>query len=279
MSLKILYIAEIVGKAGVFAVKKVLPQLRRDRGVDFVIAGADGVTGGAGLGRNHAMYLRKIGVDVLVTGDCSYFKKDIVEHFQKSSAILRPANYPEGNPGRGWKAYDCKGSKIIVLSLLGQAGFSRTHLANPFLTLQELGPRLARESPIIIVDFHAATTAEKRSLFAFADGKVSAAIGSHTRVASADWEISEKKSAFVTEAGRTGSCLSVGGLDAGTRIEEYMSGIPDWSRESWDGIEFQALLMEIEDSGRATSIERIRISVETPHEETRQSDRLDGEET
>jgi metallophosphoesterase (TIGR00282 family) len=281
MGLKILYIAEIVGKAGVFAVKKVLPQLKREKGIDFVIAGADGVTGGSGLGRNHAVYLRKLGIDVLVMGECAFYKKDIVEHFQKTQALLRPANYPAQDPGRGWKAYECRGSRIVVASLLGQAGFSRTHLENPFLMFEDFSQRLRRESPILIVDFHAATTAEKRTLFAIADGKASALIGSHTRVATADYGVSGRGTAYVTDAGRTGSAVSVGGLESQTRIEEYMTGIPDWSHDAWDGIEFQALLLDIDPSGKARSMERIRVPVETPHEEIRQGDRadaLDGED-
>lgn len=276
MSLKILYIAEIVGKAGVYAVKTALPRLKRERGIDFVIAGADGATGGSGIGKNHAIYLRKLGIDVLTTGECAYFKKDIVEHFQRTSALLRPANYPEGVPGRGWKAYECRGAKVVVAVLLGQASFSRTHLDNPFLMFERLVPTLKREGHIVLFDFHACTTAEKRSLFALADGKVSAVIGSHTRVPSADYEVTPKGSAFATDAGRTGSILSVGGLEPQARIEEYLSGIPDWSRDAWEGIEFQGLLVTVDESGKARSIERIRIPVEAPHDEIRTRDREDS---
>src|SRR5512133_1358347 len=276
MNLKILYVAEIVGKAGVFAVKTVLPGLKRDKGIDFVIGDADGVTNGAGIGKNHAIYLRKLGIDVLTTGECAYFKKDIIEHFQRTQALLRPANYPEGDPGRGWKSYECKGMKIAVAVLLGQASFSRTHLDNPFLMFERLAPALRRESPIVIFDFHACTTAEKRSLFALADGKVSAVIGSHTRVPSADWEVSSKGTAFVTDAGRSGAIMSVGGLEPQTRIEEDMTGIPDWSRDAWEGLEFHGLLLTVDESGKARSIEKIRIPVEAPHDEIRTRDREDS---
>jgi metallophosphoesterase (TIGR00282 family) len=267
MTLRVLYVAEIVGKAGVFAVKRVLPRLRRERDIHFVVAGGDAVTGGAGLGKNHAVYLRKLGIDSLLTGECAYYKKDIVEHLGKTSAVLRPANYPAQNPGRGFKAYETGAGRLGVAVFLGQAGFPRTHLENPFTACQGVLERLRRDARAVLVDFHAATTAEKKSLGAMLDGHVSALIGSHTRVATSDAGISSRGTAYVTDAGRTGSILSVGGLESGTRIKEYLTQIPDWAKDSWEGVEFQAYLIEIDEEGKARSMERIRIPVEVPHDE------------
>jgi 2',3'-cyclic-nucleotide 2'-phosphodiesterase len=276
MSLKVLYIAEIVGKAGVYAVKRVLPSLKRELKLDFVIAGGDGVTGGSGLGKNHAVYLRKLGVDSLLLGDCTYYKKDIVEYLGRTSAVLRPANYPPDAPGRGFKCYDTPSGRLGVAVFLGQAGYPRTHLENPFNAYAGVLDRLKRDAKAIIFDFHATTTAEKRTLFSMTDGKLSAVIGSHTRVATSDAAISAKGTATVTDAGRTGSTLSVGGLDPGARIGEYLSQIPDWSKDAWAGAEFNAFLLEIDDEGRTRSMERICRPVEVPREEAGTSD-LDGD--
>ncbi len=277
MALKVLYIAEIVGKAGVFAVKKVLPSLRRERKIDFVLAGGDAVTGGAGLGRNHAMYLRKLGVDVLLTGDCAFYKKDIVEHLERSSAALRPANYPAAAPGRGFKCYETGSGRIGVAVFLGQAGYPRTHLENPFIMKDAVIDRLRRDAKAVIIDFHAPATAEKRAFFAACDGAVSAVIGSHARVATADAVVSARGTATVTDAGRTGSMDSVGGLEPKARIGEYLTQIPDWSRDAWARTEFNAILLEIDDEGRTVSMERITRPVEVPHEEIGDRDGADAD--
>lgn len=262
MSIRILYIAEIVGKAGVFTVKKLLPAAIRDLQVDFVIGNADSATGGAGLGRQHCVYLRKLGIEAITTGECAYYKRDIVEHMPKAPYLLRPANYPYGNPGRGYKVFTAGTAagpvKVAVVELLGQAGFSRVHLANPYQAITDLARKLREETPIVILDFHAATTAEKITMSYHASGLVSAVIGSHTKAQTADARI-ERGTAYVTDAGRTGSLMSVGGQDPATRIAEYMTGIPAWAKDGTDGLELQGCLVEVGDDGRALSIKALRI--------------------
>jgi calcineurin-like phosphoesterase len=127
--------------------------------------------------------------------------------------------------------------------------------------LPALLERLRQETPCVIVDFHAEMTAEKQTLFYAADGLCSAVIGSHTRVQTADERILPRGTAVITDAGRTGSSLSVGGCDAGQRIREYLSGIPDWTREAWEAPELQGVLVDIESGGKARSIERIKLPV------------------
>jgi 2',3'-cyclic-nucleotide 2'-phosphodiesterase len=264
VSIRILYIAEIVGKAGVFTVKKTLAAARRELGVDFVIGNADSATGGAGLGRQHAVYLRKLGLEAITTGECAYYKRDIVEHMPKAPYLIRPANYPYGNPGRGYKVFTCElqgggTAKIAVMQLLGQAGFTRVHLANPYQAVYDLSRKLREETPIIVLDFHAATTAEKQTMSHHASGMVSAIIGSHTKAQTADARVMRGGTAYITDAGRTGSLQSVGGLDPATRIGEYISGISAWSRDGTVGLELQGCLVEVGDDGRAISIKALRI--------------------
>lgn len=262
MSIRILYIAEIVGKAGVFTVKKLLPAAIRDLKADFVIGNADSATGGAGLGRQHCVYLRKLGIEAITTGECAYYKRDIVEHMPKAPYLLRPANYPYGNPGRGYKVFTCNAAggpvKVAVVQLLGQAGFSRVHLANPYQAIADLGRKLREETPIVILDFHAATTAEKLTMSYHAAGLVSAIIGSHTKAQTADARI-YRGTAYITDAGRTGSLLSVGGHDPATRIGEYLTGIPAWAKDGSAGLELQGCLVEVGEDGRAVSIKALRL--------------------
>ena len=263
MSLKILYIGEVVGKPGVYCVKKLLPGIKKDFDIDFTIANCEGATGGFGLGKNHSIYLKKMGIDVETVGEKGFYKKDLVEYIQKAPYILRPANYPYGVPGRGWRVYSCGEAKIGIISLLGNSGFSRTHLTNPFLYLPDSAEKLKKETSIVILDFHAATTAEKQTMLHLADGRVSAVIGSHTKVLTADEKITAAGTAYITDSGRTGSLNSVGGLSPDVEIRKFMTQIPERSKDCWDNLELQGVIIEInEETGKAVKIERIKRSCE-----------------
>ncbi|MDR1898948.1 MAG: YmdB family metallophosphoesterase [Treponema sp.] len=263
--MKILYIAELVGKTGVYAFKQALPELHKRYPWDFLILNADGATGGNGLGRNHAAYLRKLGANVLTTGECCFYKKDLTENIEKIPYVLRPENLNSGAPGFGSRIYKTAAgngaARVAVAVLLGQSGFTRLHGNNPFAMLPVLLERLKRETPYVIVDFHASATAEKQTLFAAADGLCSAVIGSHCRVQTSDQRVLPGGTAVISDAGRTGSACSVGGSDINSRIQEYLSGIPDWTREAWAKPELQGVYLDIGAGGKALSIHRVKLSV------------------
>jgi metallophosphoesterase (TIGR00282 family) len=255
---RVLYIGEIVGSSGVFCLKSRLAELKRELGIDFVIACGDGATGGFGIGKNHAVYLHKLGVDVITSGECIYYKKDMVPHLSRASYVLRAANYPMGNPGRGWALYEVNGAKLAVLNLLGQAGFNRVHLANPFHLASDLVARISQETRTIIVDFHACTTAEKYSLFYHLDGQVSAVLGSHSKVLTSDGRVLPGGTAVIAGTGRTGSRHSVGGLDPEIEIRKFVTQIHEPSRVSWKSLELQGVALEIGEDGKASGIEIVR---------------------
>ena len=262
--MRVLYIAEIVGKAGVYAFKKAMPELKRRYHWDFLIACADGATSGNGLGRNHAAYLHKLGADVLTTGECCFYKKDLTENIEKLPYILRPDNLNPGAPGFGSRIYKAGNDKIAVAVLLGQNSFGRLHSNSPFASLPVLLERLRLETPYIVIDFHAQASAEKKTLFFAADGRCSAVIGSHTRVQTADERVLPGGTAVISDAGRTGSAESIGGCETASRIQEYISGIPDWTRDAWDQPALQGVYIDIDTAGKARSIDRIRIDVPEP---------------
>ena len=167
---------------------------------------------------------------------------------------------------------------MAVAVLLGQSGFGRVHGNNPFSGLPALLERLRQETPYVIIDFHALATAEKQTFFAMANGGCSAVIGSHTRVQTADERILSGGTAVITDAGRTGSSESVGGCDRESRIKEYISGIPGWTKEAWEKPVFQGLFFELAESGKALSVERLHIAApEAPGAET--ADDTCGSET
>ncbi|MCL2093402.1 MAG: YmdB family metallophosphoesterase [Treponema sp.] len=272
MGLRVLYIAELVGKAGIYALKKCLPMVKAEKKPDFVIACADGATGGNGLGRNHAAYIRKLGVQVITTGECCFYKKDLTENLDKIPYVLRPDNLNRGAPGIGEHIYTLdkqKNLKVAVAVLLGQSGFTRIHSNNPYGPLQALLERFRQETPYSIIDFHAQATGEKQILFTMADGLCSAVIGSHTRVQTADERILPGGTGVITDAGRTGSAESIWGSNRESRIQEYLTGIPDWTREAWDKPELQGVLLELGDDGKAQSIERVKVTAPpAPSQET-----------
>jgi metallophosphoesterase (TIGR00282 family) len=260
--MRVLYVAEIVGKAGIFCFKKTISSLIKTKSIDFVIAGCDGAANGNGLGYAQAMYLRKLGANTLTVGDCSFYKKDLIEKIDRTSFVLRPANLPYGAPGQGLACYKAGTEKIAVVSLLGQFGFNRIHAENPLTTMDKLLENLRGKTSVIIIDFHAVTSSEKRVLFNIAAGRVSAVVGSHTRVQTADNEILDGGTAVITDAGRSGSFYSVGGVEIKSKIEGYVSGIPDWTKEAWDRCELQGVIIDIDSGGKAFAIERLRIPVE-----------------
>ncbi|GAB6089197.1 TIGR00282 family metallophosphoesterase [Spirochaeta dissipatitropha] len=243
------------------AVKTLLPGLKKELEPDLVVANADGATNGYGLGKNHSLYLRKLGVDVITLGDQAYFKKDMVGHIGGARFILRPANLPPDSPGRGWIITTANEQKVAIISFLGQSGYSRMHANNPFTYLPVLVDKIKSETTMICLEFHAMTTAEKNSMFWHADGMVSAVIGSGTRVQSADERVLQRGAAVITDIGRTGSHGSVAGFKPEPEIKQFLQGIPLKSEDAWEDVKLQGVLLTLAPDGRAESIKRISIDV------------------
>jgi metallophosphoesterase (TIGR00282 family) len=260
--LRILYIGEIVGSPGVFCVKSRLAELKEEKSIDFVNACGDGATGGFGIGKNHSIYLHKLGVDAITSGECIYYKKDMVTHIVNASYVLRAANYPFGNPGRGWNVFRVGDQSVGVVILLGQSGFNRVHLNNPFLMIEGILEKMAPETKTVIVDFHASTTAEKYTMFYHLDGKVSAVLGSHTKVLTADARVLPGGTAVIAGTGRTGSRCSVGGLDPEIEIRKFVTQIHEQSRVTWKDLELQGVVVETNEEGKAVAIETVREACE-----------------
>lgn len=262
MPLRVLYIAEIVSKPGLFCFKAMLPELKKKYAPDLVMVNADSCTGGYGLGKNHAMQLRKIGAELITGGDHIYNKKDMVAGIDQLYHVLRPANYPAGNPGRGWKLHilsERKDIKVGVISMMGQPGFTRIHLNNPFTYLPELVKRIRAETPWIFLDFHSVTTAEKVAMGFHADGMVSAVFGSGLRSQTADCTILPGGTGVISDCGRTGSLLSVDGFLPEPEIQQFLCGVPQRSCDTWDGLEIQGCFAEFDDAGKTLVMEPFRL--------------------
>jgi 2',3'-cyclic-nucleotide 2'-phosphodiesterase len=221
------------------------------------------------------MFLHKLGVNIITTGEKTYYKIDMVEHIAKNTHILRPANYPNGNPGRGYRISEIKNLKVAFITLLGNSEFPKTHLANPYIAINTLLEKLKSETPLVFLQFHAATTAEKVTMAYHVEGRATAMIGTHTKVLTADARILPKGTAMITDTGRCGSTLSVGGFDPTIEIARHISQIPSRSMDAWAGIELQGAIVECGEDGKALTIETIRIPVATPPlEEQKKSEEM-----
>ncbi len=257
--MKILYISEIVGKSGVFCVKKKLPQLVKEHGIDLVIANADGATGGYGLGKNHAVYLRKLGVNIITSGDQIFYKQDLYEYIHKIRYVVRPANLPNATPGSGLYYYKFSNDvELLIITLVGQAKSRRIFPDNPFNTIKRILERA--RSPYIFVDYHALMTSEKAAMAHFLCGKVSAMIGSGQRIQTADKRIING-TALITDLGRTGSANSVSGWVPEVEINKFMHQIPYPSQISFDTLQLQAAILDIGKEGKTEHFELLNIPV------------------
>ncbi|MBO4392961.1 MAG: YmdB family metallophosphoesterase [Spirochaetales bacterium] len=269
--MKVLFLGEIVGRCGIGVIKNALKDYRTKHGVDLVVANGEGATSGFGLGFQNALSLQHMGIDVLTMGEKSFFKIDMVEGISKRPSILRPANYPESVPGRGIRYVTVGERKVCIINTLGMFSFSNPHLNNPFLMAESMVEKAHAETPIVLYVFHAAATAEKMSMGRLLQGKVSAVIGTHCKVLTADAQILDGGTAYITDTGRCGASVSVGGFEPEHETKKLRTQVMTRSHESWEKPQMQGVLVEIdESSGKALSIEPVceDVAVEIPPQKT-----------
>jgi metallophosphoesterase (TIGR00282 family) len=246
----ILAIGDIVGKPGRQAVSRLLPDLRRQYGLDMVIANGENAAGGIGLTPETARELLDAGVDVLTSGNHIWAQKEIFPYLDGQMPILRPLNYPPGVPGRGHLIF----GEVAVVNIMG-----RTFIGNldcPFQAMDKLLPEIKQK--VIIVDFHAEATSEKVAMGRYLDGRVSAVLGTHTHVGTIDTRILSGGTAYVTDIGMTGPIDSIIGDDAEAVLKRFLTGIHHRLSVGKGKAALNAVMVAIDPStGKAESIERI----------------------
>lgn len=256
--MKILFIGDIVGSPGREAIKKSIGPLKQELEIDFVIANAENASGGSGITSKVADELFSYGVDVLTSGDHIWKKTEIFELINREERILRPLNFPSGAPGRGAAVFKAKnGLKVGVINVNGRVFMEA--LECPFKTTLAASEELAKETKIIIVDIHAEATSEKVALGWYLDGKVSAVLGTHTHIQTADEKILPKGTAYLTDAGMTGPYDSVIGRRVEDVLTRFLSSIPVRFEVAQENIQLHGALVEIDEkSGKAISILRVQ---------------------
>ena len=259
--IKVLLIGDIVGEPGRKAISQLVPFLRERERLDLVVANSENVAGGVGITPPIMKELFESKVDVLTSGNHAWDKKEGIHLYDLEPRLLRPANYPTTSyyptPGRGAVIVETKkGMKVGIVNLMG-----RVFLGNfdcPFQTADREIPKLTEKTKIILVDFHAETTSEKKAMAFFLDGRVSALVGTHTHVQTADDQILKKGTAYITDLGMTGPHDSVIGMDHQKVLEKFLTLRPAKYDVAKEGGRLQGVIVEIdEESGKASSIRRV----------------------
>jgi len=252
-----MFIADIVGQPGRRAVKELLPGLRQKHQLDLVIANGENAAGGSGITVRTADEIFSAGVDVMTCGDHLWDQKEVLELLEKEKRFVRPANYPAGTPGQGSTIFSRNGSPPVgILNLQGRTFMAA--LENPFpCALAEI-ERLKQSAKILFVDFHAEATSEKIALARYLDGKVSAVIGTHTHVQTADEQIFPGGTAFLCDGGFTGPHESVIGREIDPIIKRFITNVPQKFDVAKGRVLLQGAIVEIDEaSGKAVAIQRV----------------------
>lgn len=258
--MKILFIGDIVGTVGRVALKGLLPALIDRYKIDFVAANGENAAGGFGITEKVAAEIFGCGVHVITSGNHIWDKKDSVPYIAKENRLIRPVNYPPGVPGYGSVIYPLpSGMKVGVVNISGRVFM--TSIDCPFRVGGREIEHLQKETKFIIVDFHAEATSEKIAFGYFVDGKVSAVIGTHTHVQTADDKILSGGTAYITDVGMTGPADSVIGIEKEMIIERFLLQMPKKFETGKGSALLCAVVIEIDDkTGRSTAIQRLQLT-------------------
>lgn len=255
--MKVLLVGDVVGAPGRDAVKALVPILKAKHKIDFVIVNCENVAGGAGVTPKTALDLLET-ADMLTSGQHIWKYKEICPFLGEEPRLLRPANYPAAAPGFGAYVYKAKnGTKVGVINLLGRVFMEAVD--DPFRVGEKLIEQLRKETPVIFVDMHAEATSEKVAMGWFLDGRVSAVVGTHTHIQTADERILPKGTAYLTDLGMTGPYDSVIGRKVDAILERFLSGMPQRYEVAQGNVILCGALVEVDEkTGKALSIGRVK---------------------
>lgn len=258
-TLSVLFIGDIVGKPGRQIVKVLLPRLKEEYKIEFVIANAENAAGGFGITENIAKEIFSYGVDLITTGNHVWDKKEVIAYIAKEPRVLRPLNYPQGVPGTG--SIVTKTGKDNLIGILNVSGRIFMSLLDcPFKTVREEIRKIKQQTNLIFIDFHAEATSEKMAFAYYFDGEVSAVIGTHTHVQTADEKILPKGTAYITDAGMTGPEDSIIGFKKEEIIEKFLDNMPRKFEVPSSPAILSGVVVDVDtESGLAKSIKRLML--------------------
>lgn len=256
--LRVLFIGDVVGAPGLRALEVFLPRVVAGYEPDLVVANGENVAGGLGITADSARALRKAGVHVITTGNHVWDKKEILGQIGDLPFLLRPANYPPSNPGRGWCVVDTARGAVGVVNLSGRVFMEA--LDCPFRAAEGALADLQGRTRVVVVDFHAEATSEKRAFGFFLDGRVTAVLGTHTHVATADAQVLPGGTGYVTDVGMTGVSLSVIGAPVDNALRRFLTQRPgSLGVAKGEGRLCGALVEAEPETGRCLRLERVEV--------------------
>ncbi len=259
--MNILFIGDIVGSPGRRAVKELLPVFREQEDIDMVVANAENAAGGRGITPKLADELFRHGVDIITLGDHTWDQRDLPPYLDCTSRILRPANFPPHNPGSGWCTVPLgdRTPPVTVLNLIGRV-FMPPHYDCPFRTVDHLLKTQDFQGHCILVDMHAEATSEKIAMGRYLEGRVSAVVGSHTHVQTADEKILSGGTAYITDMGMTGPKNSVLGREVQPVLHRFVTGMPARFDVAKEDIQMEGVCIRVDnETGKALQLERIQL--------------------
>lgn len=262
--MKLLFIGDVVGQPGRRAIAAHLARLRKSQRLDLVVANAENIAGGAGITRETATELFNLGVDVLTNGNHAWDKKEALDYIKTEPRLLRPHNYPEGTPGSGWfVATTAAGHRLGILNLLGNV-FMHPHLACPFRCADQALAHKPVDIKTVLVDFHAEVTSEKNALGRYLDGRVSAVVGTHTHVPTADERILPRGTGYITDVGMTGCYDSIIGMDTEKSLKRFIQKLPERFEVAQGPGTLCGVLLDLDEhTGRCRAIQRLSLEEAT----------------
>lgn len=259
--MKVLFLGDVFGKPGRICIEKQLPDIVEKNSVEVVIANGENAAGGLGITPRISDDLLNLGIDVITSGNHIYKKKEIYDYLEREPRLLKPANYPPDTPGNGSYILSNKkinDKKVAVINICG-----RVFLDNfdcPFRCVDNIINFVRKQTPIIIVDFHAEVTSEKVAMGWFLDGRVSAVIGTHTHVQTADERVLPKGTAYITDVGMVGPRDSVIGIRKEIAVERFLNLMPQKFKVASNDNWINGALIDIDEgSGKSKSITRINM--------------------
>ena len=257
--MKILFIGDIMGEPGRRAIARRLPKVVAQDGIDLVIGNGENAAGGFGITPELSQEMFELGLSAVTLGNHAWDQKEIIEYIRREPKLLRPANYPDGVPGQGSTVIETPaGERLGIVQIMGRAYMPT--LDCPFRVARREVDRLKRETQAIVVDVHAEATSEKMAMGHYLDGHVTAVVGTHTHVQTADEQILPKGTAYLTDIGMTGPVHSVIGIKKELAIEKFLTGMPRRFEVASGPSVFCAVLIELDGaSGKALNIQRIRL--------------------
>jgi 2',3'-cyclic-nucleotide 2'-phosphodiesterase len=254
---KLLFVGDIVGSPGRHAVESLLPGLVERHEPDFVVVNGENSAGGLGITRKIALGLYRIGVDAITLGNHAYRHTEVYGFLDEDERIVRPANYPKGNPGRGHTVVEKDGVRLAVVNLSGTVFLDAAR--SPFAEIDAILAELRGKADHVLVDFHGEATSEKVAMGWYLDGRVTACVGTHTHVPTADARVLPGGTAYITDVGMTGARGGVIGVVKELAVRRFTTMMPVKFDTATDDPWLDGVLIEAGDDGRATSIEQLLV--------------------